>query len=109
MRENETTKVLPRRSFFCVDQDMKMKFEGNIEFSVTRGAWRGTSQLPVIVYAHIYSGVFVMCVMHVSLACTRCWILAQMDMFGQEICRNCGAHRYRYLFSEHLYHRCYAG
>ena len=72
MREKETTGVLPRRSFFCVDQDMKMKFEGKIEFGITRGAWKGTSQLRVIVYAYIYSGVIVMCVIHVSLACTRC-------------------------------------
>ena len=30
---------------FCVDQDMKIRFEGNIEFGITRDAWKGTSQL----------------------------------------------------------------
>ena len=72
MIKNETTRLSPKRVFLCLNQDMKMKFEGNIEFSITSGDWKATSQLPVIVYARVYSGVFAVCVMHMSLGCSCC-------------------------------------
>ena len=48
MKRNESS-LYPRRYFLCSNKEMKMKFEGNIEFSITRGAWKATSQLQVIV------------------------------------------------------------
>ena len=44
----------PKRHLLCLKEEMKIKFEGNIEFSITRGDWKALSQLPVIVYACIY-------------------------------------------------------
>ena len=46
MKRNESS-LYPRRSFLCLNKEMKMKFEDNIEFNITRGDWRATSQLPV--------------------------------------------------------------
>ena len=52
MKRNESS-LYPRRYFLCSNEEMKMKFEGNIEFSITRGDWKATSQLQVIVYSFI--------------------------------------------------------
>ena len=49
----------PKRSFLCSNEEMKMKFEGDIEFSITRGDWEATSQLQVIVYSLIVYSLIV--------------------------------------------------
>ena len=52
MERNEKD-LLPKRDFLCSNEEMKMKFEGNIKFSIKRGDWKATPQLKVIVYSFI--------------------------------------------------------
>ena len=49
--ERKEKSLSPKRYFLCSNEEMKMKFEGNIEFSITRGDWKATPPLQVIVYS----------------------------------------------------------
>ena len=46
MKRDESS-LSPRRSFLCLNKEMKMKFEDNFEVNITRGDWKATSRLPV--------------------------------------------------------------
>ena len=45
--ECKEKRLSPQRYLLCSNKEMKMKFEGDVEFSITRGDWKTTSQLPV--------------------------------------------------------------
>ena len=46
MKSHESS-LSPKRSCLLLSREVKVKFEGNIEFSIKRGDWKATSQLPV--------------------------------------------------------------
>ncbi|XP_062514844.1 uncharacterized protein LOC134190408 [Corticium candelabrum] len=44
-RKRDENGLSPKRHLLCLKEEMKVKFEGNIEFSITRGDWKALSQL----------------------------------------------------------------
>ena len=48
-------RLSPKRHVLRLSREVKLKFEGDIEFSITSGDWRAIAQLPVIVHVCIYT------------------------------------------------------
>ena len=53
----------PKRHILRLSREVKLKFEGDVKFSITGGDWSAITQLPVIVHACIYT--VVCCLMEV--------------------------------------------
>ena len=65
--EGYESSLSPRRSFLCRNKEMKMKFEDNIEFNITRGDWKATSQLPVYYFKLAFSVLANACMLYTCL------------------------------------------
>ena len=66
MKRGESS-LTPSRSFLCRNKEMKMKFEDNIEFNITRGDWKATSQLPVYYFKLAFSVLANVCMLYTCL------------------------------------------
>ena len=65
--ERDESSLSPSRSYLCLNKEMKMKFENNIEFNITHGDWKATSQLPVYYSKLAFSVLGNACMLYICL------------------------------------------